>query len=286
MFIDMPTSAQTDAIVAPSRDAAAKRRRAAAMAAAFLVHAAAIALLLVRLPAATPPTETRSIPVEIVREAAPKPKPQAEVSPQPQPQPQSQPDRPRQSGGDVDLAPGKAADVEPTKAVPVPKPRPARPVPKYLTPTLALPLPAEPSAVSIPFNPPPPPEKEQAMIPAPPVERPPADLPDTSPTRGKGGGDPYLNAVRDAILSHFVYPSELSLMRLTGTAQYQIVLDRQGNLLGLQLLQSAGNGILDEAGMETIKRAAPFGPPPSDVSGDHVALLFIFHMAPTPSSSN
>ncbi len=286
LFIDSATSTPCDAIVAPSHDSGAKRRRAAAMGAAFLVHAAAIALLLVKLPAAAPRTETRSIPVEIVREAAPKPKAQAEALPQPQPQPepQSQPDRPRKSGGDADLAPGKAADAEPTKALPVAKPRPARPVPKYLAPTLALPLPAEPSAVSIPFNPPPAPEKEQAMIPAPPVQQPPANLPDTSPTLGKGGGDPYLNAVRDAILSHFVYPSELSSMRLTGTARYQIVLDRQGNLLGLQLLQSAGNGVLDEAGMETIKRAAPFGPPPSDVSGDHIGLLFIFHMAPRSSA--
>ena len=227
--------------------------------------------------------ETASIPVEIVPEAAPKPKVQAEAlpQPQPQPQPQSQPDRPRQSGGEPDRAPGKTADAPPPpKVFPVPEPRPARPVPKYLAPTLALPLPAEPSAVSIPFNPPPPPEKEQAMIPAPPVRRPPAPSLDTNQPPGEGGGDPYLNAVRDAILSRFVYPSELSSMRLTGTAQYHVVLDRQGNLLGLRLLQSAGNRILDEAGMESIKRAAPFGPPPSGVSGDQVGLLFIFHMAP------
>jgi protein TonB len=256
------------------------------MAAAFLLHAAAVALLLVKLPA-EPLPEIPSIPVEIVPEAAPKPEVEAKAEPQPQPQPESQPqpDRPRVSGGEATRAPGKTAEAPPPpKDSPAPAPKPARPSPKRLLSPLSLPLPAEPSAMSIPFDPPPPPEVDQAMIPAAPPPVPPAP-PDTSLLPGEGGGDPYLNAVRDAILSRFAYPPEAVSVQLAGTARYEITLDRDGNVIGLRLLQSAGSNVLDQAGMDTIKRAAPFGPPPADIGGERVGLIFTLSMVPPSASS-
>ena len=118
----------------------------------------------------------------------------------------------------------------------------------------------------------------------PPMQGLPAPTWDMAPFPGEGGGDPYLNAVRDAILGHFKYPPNAAAAKLAGTAQYMIILDRKGNLIELKLLQSAGSSILDDAGLETIKRAAPFGPLPSDVTGDHVRLIFTLSMVPPAAS--
>jgi protein TonB len=270
-------SAERPKLAPLSDDAGAEPRRALATAAAFFVHAAAIALVLVKLPIAEPPAEPPPIPVEVVAEAAPKPEAQAKPSPQPESSPQPQVSR--ESGGD--LAPGQApvAAVTPI-ARPVPKPRPPAPAqPLSAQPVPDLSSPAEQSTVPVPAeSAPPPSETEQALIPVPQPYPPLAEWPDTSPRRGEGGGDPYLNAVRDSVLRHFVYPSAANSAHVTGTAQYEITLDRQGRLLGVRLLQSSGNGILDEAGTESIEHAAPFGPLPSDVVGERVGLVFTFYM--------
>jgi len=46
---------------------------------------------------------------------------------------------------------------------------------------------------------------------------------------------------------------------------YEIVIDRQGQLLKVWLLQSSGYEILDKAGLMTVRQAAPFAPVPPDV---------------------
>lgn len=278
----------------PSEDAVAKRRRAVALAAALFVHAAAIALLLVKLPVAKNPVET-AIAVEIVPVAPPKPKPPEQVLPPPPPPalPPSPevPEPRRESGGATDRTPGKAAETAPpVKPRPAPAPRPPKAMPKQSLESLNIFPRAESSAAAVPFNPPPPPppKTEEAMVPPQPQPSPepaPEAPPSPDPRRGEGGGDPYLNSVRDAILRRFIYPPEAVAEHLVGTAQYQIIVDRQGNLVALHLLKSTGSGILDTAGMTTIQQAAPFGPVPDDVAGDQVGLLFIFHMGPGPASA-
>lgn len=276
----------------PSEDAGARRRRTAALVAALFIHAAAIALLLVKLPAAKNPVET-AIAVEIVPAAPPKPKPPEQVLPPPPPPPPlppspEVPEPRRESGGALDRTPGKAAETPPpVKPHPAPAPRPAKATPKQSLESLDVFPPAESSAAAVPFNPPPPPPKtEEATIPPqpqPPPEPAPEAPPSPDPRRGEGGGDPYLNSVRDAILRRFVYPAEAGAQQVVGTAQYGIVVDRQGNLVSVHLLKSSGSGTLDTAGLTTIQQAAPFGPVPADVGGDTVGLLFIFHMGPGPA---
>lgn len=283
LFIGSLTPAQCAAAAPPSVDAGARPRRAVATAAAILVHAAAIALVLVKFPIARNPVETAAIDVEVVREAAPKPK--AEPEPPPPPAAEAQPERPRVSGGESDLTPGKPPEVAlPLK--PAPAQRPARPAPKKKPAPVPAPALSEaPSPDSIPAPAAPSPAAKPALIPAPSLHPPPPKWWNTGPNPGEGGGDPYLNAVRDGILSRFLYPPEARDLGLSGTAQYQITLDRQGNLIGLQLIQSAGSSVLDAAGLDTIRRAAPFGPVPPDVIGDRVGLIFTLHIAPASSSA-
>lgn len=264
--------------VAPALyDPRAKGRRAAALAAAFLLHAGILALVLARFPAEAPRLEPPSIPVELVPEAAPKPEAKASAAPRPEPRSQGA----RESGGDLERAPGESATATPPSAEPVPAPPPAPPTPEQPVPARELPLKTEASAPPLPVAPPvPPPEKRQAIIPVPPPERPPARSERESTLSGEGGGDRYLNAVRDDILRHRAYPPVVSALHLSGTAEFKMTVSRKGELLDLILVKSSGNMVLDQAGIETIKRSAPFKPVPDDILGDPIRLVLVLHMAP------
>lgn len=47
-----------------------------------------------------------------------------------------------------------------------------------------------------------------------------------------------------------------------GRALVRFSLDREGQLVALRVSESSGNPLLDEAALETVRRAAPFPPPP------------------------
>jgi TonB family protein len=277
-------------IAPPSIDATARWRHGAATVAALLVHAAIAAIVLLKLPADHPRIEDTSIPVEIIRETPPPPPPPPQAKAEPTPEAQSQikpeqpPQPPRESGGDINLAPGRAS-AAPAKSSPTPEPQsaaPRRPAPPKakIPPRHELALSEEPSAMSIPFSPPPvPPESDSQVMPVPPDQLLTKAL-GMSVAPGEGGGDPYLNAVSAAVRRQFVYPPEAESKQLAGTAEYEGVVDRQGNLLTLHLIRSAGSRILDQAGFDSITRAAPFGPVPPDMVGDQVGLIFTLPMPP------
>ncbi|MFP5382918.1 MAG: energy transducer TonB, partial [Gammaproteobacteria bacterium] len=60
-----------------------------------------------------------------------------------------------------------------------------------------------------------------------------------------------------------VYPPEAREQGLEGNALAVFSLDRDGRILSLRLGKSSGVPVLDEAALETIRRAAPFPPPPA-----------------------
>ena len=125
----------------------------------------------------------------------------------------------------------------------------------------------------------PPKAQRQAALTAPPEGAPSLQV-NPSMITGEGGGDPYLNALRDSVIKRLVFPASSELVNVSGTAQYQIVVDRQGNLLGAQLVSSAGNPLLDRAGLNAIKRAAPFGPLPDKIAGEEVGIRVVLFMKP------
>ncbi len=50
-----------------------------------------------------------------------------------------------------------------------------------------------------------------------------------------------------------------------------------GDLSYASLAQSSGNAKLDEAAIETIRRSAPFGPPPADASPSQLRFSIPFY---------
>lgn len=282
--------------VEATTDGRAGSRRAAAILAALFLHLAAFTALIDKLPLETPP-EPPPIPIELAYEP-PKPPPPAEDVPKQQPLPD------RQSGGELeDRAPGTAPAVtaaaeQPSPPTPPPPPTPAVPQPPAPAATPALPT--EPSAESVPVPPPassratqqamiappvppkkpPVPAARDVATPAPDQPQAPTTSPDADLQRGQGGGDRYLNAMRDNILRHRVYPPTAELFRLTGTATYEIAINRQGELLGARVSESSGFDILDKAGLQTIRLSAPFEPVPADIPGETIGLTLRLSMGP------
>jgi len=74
-----------------------------------------------------------------------------------------------------------------------------------------------------------------------------------------------LAAVRAGIAHTLVYPPEARHRGWGGRAVVAFTLVADGSITGLELRQSSGHGVLDEAALEAIRRAAPFAPPGVDV---------------------
>jgi TonB family protein len=267
-------------------DVDAAWRQAVAILAALLLHLAAILSLLDELPRPAPPPP-EPIPVELASDPLKPPAPEPQATPEPM--------RERRSGGDLEqVAPGQlptapeatAAATDEAPAMPLPAPTP--PIPETASPQ-AEPVPppqAAPPTQQTLLVPPLPPAKPRAPTasPAPastPPEPPAAPAsPDTILQPGEGGGDRYLNAVRDDILAHMVYPPTAEFFRLGGIATYEIVIDRQGKLLRARLARSSGLALLDNAGLQTIRLAAPFDPVPDDIPGKTVGFVLRLTIGP------
>lgn len=79
---------------------------------------------------------------------------------------------------------------------------------------------------------------------------------------GGGGRDDYLAAVRRKIATRKRFPSEALNEGQRGTAVVAFRILTDGDVSGVRVVQSSLSPILDaEAGM-TVRRAAPFPPPP------------------------
>jgi len=239
---------------------------------AILLHAIAILSVLIEWPDSGRLIEPREIPVDLIFEEPPK----AEEEQPPVPPP---PLRERESGDDSSLAPGQAAEVAPQPTAPEPAPAPsteaATPAPEPLdegkTGEFDVPL-------RKPTPPPPPlPPKPAETPPAPRTAAPSAPtLQQRQPSRlsimGQGGGDSYLNRLRDLIEKQRSYPVIGNPMHLTGTAIYELRINRAGQIVSIVLLRSSGAGTLDEEGYKMVRRAAPFPPVPTDIPGTVLPL--------------
>lgn len=99
-----------------------------------------------------------------------------------------------------------------------------------------------------------------------------------SERRGEGGGDRYLNALRDAIVGNLIYPA--SAHGMAGIAKYEIVMNRQGVMLKVVQLQTTGVPALDRAGMDAIQNTMPFQPLPLRIVRTPVFILATLYIGP------
>lgn len=69
----------------------------------------------------------------------------------------------------------------------------------------------------------------------------------------------------------------------SGEAKVGFILDRTGQLISAEIVSGTGNKVLDEAALETVKRAQPFPAAPPEVSSLKFIAPIVFR--PTGSSS-
>jgi TonB family protein len=279
------------------------------------VPPAAIPVEIVHLPKLKP------LP-KLAQQPKPAPKQQQPPPPQPKPEIKEAIQTPpqlvhRQSGGDPSLTPGapnpkpenpeltipKPPPPPPPKPAQQPKPQPAeaqtkspkppRPaqvanlptapggtVAQQTAPALAAQPKAGTTAPPNPSVPAKPTNEMTALTPMPVQPNMPARL--DSQIRGQGGGDRYLNALRDIIVSNIIYPQ--AARGSSGVAKYVMVISRQGWMLDLRLVESSASVALDRAGMDAIQNSAPFEPLPPTVPGKAVAIDVYLYLGPPGST--
>jgi len=271
-------------------DRDARWRHAIALLAALLLHLVAILILLDEFPHGASPSPD-PIPVELAFEP---PKPPEPLKTEPPPPQQPVPDR--RSGGDREDLPNGPLPPKPEEQ---PAQQAETPIPAPPPPTPALPDTQSPEATPVPPPLAAPPTQQSMAAPPTPSTKPrnsavtnpaktelPADqeaepdAPFTLLEPGQGGGDRYLNKLRDDLLAHMFYPPTAEMFGLGGIVTYAIVIDRRGELLDATLERSSGLALIDKAGLQTIRLAAPFDPVPDEIPGQRIRIFVDLTIGP------
>ncbi|HYB11008.1 MAG TPA: TonB family protein [Alphaproteobacteria bacterium] len=223
------------------------------------------------------PQEKPAEPAKQVAEAPPAPKPAENPGEPEAPKPTQEP--PKEAQQPVEEIP------IPTLPPPAPKAKqPPAPVPQQLAKTPEpAPAPTPPAAPDktapqVAALPPSSSNKGQPSLASPRSNQDSSPVQVESNMRGEGGGDRYLNALRDDILSNLIYPN--SARGASGVAKYAMIVDRRGYLRALRLVQSSGSTALDRAGMDAIQNTAPFRPLPVNIQGETVGIEAVLAMSP------
>ena len=71
----------------------------------------------------------------------------------------------------------------------------------------------------------------------------------------------YLNKFREKVelYGNRYYPEQAKQQRWSGEVRLMVVLNSEGGVRALHLLQSSGHAVLDEAAKDSVRRGAPFG---------------------------
>jgi len=273
-----------------------ERLRRLAILAAILLHLAVAASLLAPLHRAEPQPPP-PIPVTLIL------KPAAAVPPSSRELWRSGPNE-------------RTASPLPSAPVPeAPSPFPAAPPPPAAKPAPAeepLPAPHEPHPVAVIEAPPPAPEAHEEAVPIPqpkptptaapaeertvhippkPAEKPrprvasrataPPPMPHDPTVPRELEGDPYLNAAYDKVMRNMSYPPLARSLGLSGIVVLNLTIDRGGQLLEMSVQRSSGAEILDRAAEDSVRRSAPFGPPPAEIPGPKVGLFLVLRVGPS-----
>jgi len=211
----------------------------------------------VATPAALPPPEQdMRISLRLLAPAAP-----------PQPVEERHADTPRPAQ--------QASAPQPSKAPPPPLPTAAREGERAASETGGSgrqPLLVAPPAASTNAAP-----ATASVAAAPPTpDAPPADL------QAGAASDQWEARLMARLQRYRFYPATARARRQQGTAWVRVSLDRTGSLLALRLEQSSGQPLLDEAALQTFRRAQPLPPIPDEMNAPQelvVPVEYYLHQA-------
>ena len=108
-----------------------------------------------------------------------------------------------------------------------------------------------------------PPDKQQ--------EQPRPATPETSPPKPSPSAAQVASWHRKIALQverHKGYPPSARARHETGTAELAFTIDRTGSVLASRVVRTSGSAALDQETIDTVRRAQPFPPPPSNMPGE------------------
>ncbi|WP_049976265.1 energy transducer TonB [Azospirillum sp. B506] len=244
------------------------------------VHAAAgVAMVAWHVPVTPSEAEPPAVLLELapLPVAPPEPPPAIDIPlPEPMPEPVIEPPPPEPEPEPVVEEPPPPPPpepppvVEPEVVLPKPPPEPPKPKPevKKEAPKPKPEKPKPPRPVAQPVQQAPvvaPPAPAQAPAPAPA-----APAPSAAPSRA-------VPTWQGRLLSHLErhkrYPRSAQARRQEGVAQVRFTIDRDGNVLSVQLDRSSGVPSLDEETVEMVRRASPLPAPPEEMAKDRIELV-------------
>lgn len=185
------------------------------------------------------------------------------------------------------LPPAPEPAPAPVVSEPEPQPTPEPPKPEVQPKPQKKPIIKESPA---PISEPPPSSQPQEAPPAPPpvmtaapkAETPPtftAPPPPPEPPKGPSQADIddarslYGGLLTREIAKHKQYPRVAQMRGWQGEAMIELKIDSNGNLVSSKIVTSSGYEILDKQGLEMVRKAAPFPPPPEALRGRNFDIL-------------
>lgn len=96
----------------------------------------------------------------------------------------------------------------------------------------------------------------------------------------------YFARIKHQIERVWIYPVEAAERGISGDLSLTFRISKDGNLLGVRLVDQSGYEILDVAALKAVKEAAPFYPFPKNIQREKITILANFVYAPLFESAN
>jgi protein TonB len=116
----------------------------------------------------------------------------------------------------------------------------------------------------------------ETKLPDKPIEHPSPPVPQTTaPPRPRPSATEVASWHRRIALQverHKGYPDSARARHQTGTAELAFTLDRNGKVVASRIVRTSGFASLDQETIDTVRRAQPFPPPPSNMPGESFAF--------------
>jgi protein TonB len=91
----------------------------------------------------------------------------------------------------------------------------------------------------------------------------------------------YFSRIKHQIERVWTYPSEAAQRGINGELTLKFRISKDGNLLGVRLIDPSSHEILDLAAIKAVKEAAPFYPFPTTIKKEKLSILATFIYSPT-----
>lgn len=86
----------------------------------------------------------------------------------------------------------------------------------------------------------------------------------------------FMRRFRTNIYNVWNYPAAAARREQQGTCLLRITIDRQGNVLDVNLLESSGYAVLDDEAMSAVRQGATYGPLPRSYTHENLKIMAFF----------